>query len=445
MKNILLLLFLFLVFGCNRTLTSLEYAPATASKGIYYNLPKSVVKVEIDYTVKRDYNLVNGVKDYQGNSYASIEAPVRISTIAVPDTSQRYILTYKKHNNNYFFDDNYSVEVGADARLKAVNWETENVIPDIMGNLVSTGLNVFKTLTQAKGDSLKSLTNDGQELIADYEAEILRLDGKILEESTKSKSDLKPLIKQQELLTLRVAKLKLLYKKGQKDSKKISQTVYINLEKDYSNNPFIKKTTNGGLMQFEIDLKSRFKGITEETFPTVRFSLPKPTTHENGTEGIRYRIPEQVTYNLDIITGEERTINKVAVADLSLIQYGDVNAFPMKAKGSKKSKIALTIDEKTGLITKVSNTSNSILKSSSELAKTASGEIFETFDNYSFNKAKRELENEEALLKLMDSIEQLNAEEPAVSEIEKLIEQLQLQYDKLLLEQQIRELQAGGQ
>ena len=445
MKNTSYLLILLVCLGCNRTLTSLDYAPENASKGVYYNLPKSIIKVQIDYTVKRDYNLVNGKKAYTSNPYAMIEAPIRVSTISVPDTSKRYILTYKKQNSTYFFEDNYAIEVGTDDGLKSVNWETENVMPDIFSNLISTGLNVFKTISPAaEGINLAN----AETLIGQYEAEIRALDEKILEHSKNKPDQLKKLIGQQELLTLRMAKLKLLNKRDQQESKEVSQTVYLNLENDYKNNPFITKTFGSDdSMLFVIDLKSRFKGIDEDFFPKLRFALPPLTAKQQAGEGIKYRLPQTVAYSIDLMDPADANYpeRRLVMADLTILQYGEVNSFPMKVKGSKKSKIALTIDEKTGLITKVSNTSNSIIKESSALAIASSEEILKIFDNYKFNKAKTGLANEKELLELMQSIEELNRREPAASEMEVLIAQLKLELEKLQLEQEIKELQDSGQ
>ena len=114
-------------------------------------------------------------------------------------------------------------------------------------------------------------------------------------------------------------------------------------------------------------------------------------------------------------------------------------------KSRKKSKIAVTIDENTGLLTKVSNTSNSIIKESSSLLKPSTKEVYKTLDNYSFNKLKSALENGKTLLELNNSIEELNKEEKVNSKIQKEIEALKLLLEKLELEQKIKDLENSNE
>lgn len=447
MKKALFIVLCFTMLGCARTLTTIDYTPQNSEKGIYYNLPKSIIKLDIQYTLYRDYHLLKGKKIYTSTTYAKIENPVTISSTAIPDENNRYVLTYKKNNSNYFFEDNYTVEMNSNGTLKSLNWETENVIPDIASNILSSGLNIFKTLSPASDESE---IEEYLKIIEEFEKEILDLDKKIKTETSKGNlKKVKELKELQNIIIVRVDKLKSLNKKEQKDKVTKTETVYLNLEKDYSGNQFITKQTDTlkKIASFTIDLKSNFKGIDEESFPKLIFNLPANTVTKNVKEGLKYRVPKIVNYQLILkdandIDYPERTI---ANSDITIIQYGDINAFPLTVKGSKKSKIALTIDEKTGLITKVSNTSNSILKESSSLLKSSTEEVYKTFDNYSFNKKKKELENEKALLELQNSIETLNKDEVKPSDIEKQITELKLLLERLELEKKIKELEGNDE
>lgn len=442
MKKILLsAIILLIASGCSRTLTSLNYDRNSKDKGVYYNLPKSIVKVDIQYTIYRDYDLVNGNKKYSGNSYAKIENPITITSLPTPDINQRYILTYKKNNSNYFFEDNYTIELSQNGHLKSLNWETENVAPDIAANIISSGLNLFKTLSPADDETDKEKYED---LISKYENVLNEMDSKILIET--SKGNLKKVKEQNELQKLAISRLETLKKNnksGQKDNVVKTETVFIDLEKDYLNSTFIKKTTSKTKNLYEIDLSSKFKGIDEENFPTLSFELPINTISTNSSEGLKYRIPTKVNYTLTLIdsTDIDHPQRKLIDDNLTLLQYGEINALPLNVKSRKKSKIAVTIDENTGLLTKVSNTSNSIIKESSSLLKSSTKEVYKTLDNYSFNKLKSALENGKTLLELNNSIEELNKEEKVNSKIQKEIEALKLLLEKLELEQKIKDLE----
>ncbi|MEZ4857863.1 MAG: hypothetical protein R2781_03560 [Flavobacteriaceae bacterium] len=443
MKKILFLLTCISIIACSRSLTSIDYSKANSQKGILYNLPKSIIKLDLEYSIYKDYYFLNGEKIYTSNPYAKLENPITVTSVSVPDDKSNYILTYKKNNSNYFYEDNYTVELNSNGTIKSLNWETENVIPDIASNIISTGLNIFKTISPASDESA---IDEKLNLISHLEKEVTIIDNKIkLATSKENLKKVKELKELQNIIISRVEKLKTLNKKGQKDKTTKSVTLYINLEKDYSEDIFIDKQidTTSKDVSYIIDLKSKFKGIDEESFPKVVLTLPINTGKNNSAEGVKYRLPKKVSYTLTLkdVNDIEYPERLLISSDIQIIQYGDINSFPLTVKGSKKSKIALTIDEKTGLITKVSNTSNSILKESSSFLKTSSEEIYNTFDDYSFKKKKKELENEKSLLELQSSIDNLTKDEVKPTEIEVKIAELKFLLERLELEKKIKELE----
>lgn len=405
MKKLLAISILVLfVTSCSKTITSLTYNKDVKDKGIFYNLPKSIIKMDIKYTIYRNYDLVNGKKEYRGNSYAKIEDPVTIISIPIADPEQKYILTYKKNKSNYFFEDNYTIELSNNGQMKSLNWEIENVVPDILSNAISSGINVYKTISPAENLSEKEKYEN---LIKDYENVLLHLDSQLLIEIQKiNLKKVKELKELQRFTLSRIDALKKANKANQKEKITKIETVYIDLEKDYKNNTFINKSIEAGISVFEVDLSSKFIGVVEETFPILSFSISNNKHKEASTaDGLKYRIPKKVNFTLSM-TDSEIEDGVLINSDLTIIQYGDINTVSLNAKGSKKSKTAITIDETTGLITKISNTNNSILKVSTSALKTTTEEISKVLDNNSFNKQKseigKEIENLELLLKKLE-------------------------------------------
>jgi hypothetical protein len=126
-----LLLFLSFLAGCTaletRSVLDARFDQAKPHVGQYYFLPKALITIE-------------GTADADGNYLVST------STHLVADHRYRYFLRWKP---NAFSEDTIAnLEVDSDGTLTSVNYSAEDKTPAIIGDVVTTGINLFKIAGQ---------------------------------------------------------------------------------------------------------------------------------------------------------------------------------------------------------------------------------------------------------------------------------------------------------
>ena len=94
-----------------------------------------------------------------------------------------------------------------------------------------------------------------------------------------------------EIIKARKQKLQSLNKQNLKEKVVVSETIFIDLENNYKNkHSYVEKIIDSskGLINFKINLKSRFKDVNQEGFPIVNFAIPIVEPKESKVEGLKY-------------------------------------------------------------------------------------------------------------------------------------------------------------
>lgn len=483
--------------SCSSSLNSTLYETTENKEGIVYSLPKNLIKVEITYTVKTPYELVNGIEHkLNSGQKISIDKPINILSTLEPNEDEAYVLSGSRISNNFFTKSNLDLKLSKKGLLTGIEVEIDDQSTEFGENLIISGTNLAKTLiaptSQAASEIIKTMdsVNDlkTHKNISDIEKHFLDLETKKLNIQLKNitydtylfdeirqlnqsyinnynkdsiaiiKSKITHLTSQLQYFQLRN---KTFYK-----SKELKYTALIDPFKKYSSNEISTSIINGDTYNHKILPQHIFPKNLTNNIPKIEIQLVKKNTASpklpSNVEGIVVRNSASTTINLkidDALYGSEVVF---------LAQLGNISTIPVKSKRAGKIKTSIKFNEFTGAIAQHTieadagsdKVGKSLVKSSETLQETIDylkyqkgikelealkGEL--TLNNEIYGLSNQELTrefntltDEQKILTLKKTIDELKKDETDPSEFDKKLKELQDQQAILNLELAIKQI-----
>lgn len=461
-KYILITLVTILFSGC-KTVELESYVYADKKKeynkpGIVYSLPKNILKVEITYTTKKQYRMINGIESLEENftPEISIDNPIKVSSILVPDETFTYRLTGERISNDFFAKSTLDFNLTRNGILKSIDSDVEDESVEFGESLILTASNIIQP-----GVSLMKYDKDNaQTYDLELYEEIQQLNSNLIKEKEKSKVDL--IISKIKHLEAQIEKYRFLNKIYFKSTNE-KYTVHIDPFHAYEKNEELKTEVQGIVYNHTIHPT----GLFSESIPKVQIVIRKNNplkvnpfiNAEDKIHGVVIRHP--ANSKIDLIVDE----NLVASEIVYLGQLGNISILPVKIKRGGKIKTTIKFDEVTGALSqhRIEATSSSekigksLVKSSKTLRETIDflkyekeiKELQSTKDELQLIKDIKDIEDtevddltkQEKIIQLQKRIDELNKTPEDNKEFEEMVNALQQQQKLLELEIKLKELQ----
>lgn len=460
MKNLFLAIAILFFASCKTVeLESYVYNPEKDFKksGIVYNLPKNFLKVEIVYTSRQEFKKVNGVdiKQKEFEPDVTIDKPIKVSSILMPDEDYEFRLTGKRISNEFFTKSTLDFNLTQNGILKSIDSEVEDKSVEFGESLIMTTANIAravgnptsqltkstlsnfskttpfldatKAATQFKRD--KVLVNRIAEefdklqltLLEDKEIVVKNYDQELFNEIKKLNAQLIKTKKKDEL-TLITSKVKHLQTQVIEYQSK-NKTFYKTTDVKYSViiDPFqyykrdvisTDSTSNGTVYKHKINPLHLFPDIKEKTIPEIKISISKDagvrlknsnpfqvdSLRNKLINGVVVRHPSSSKIDLDVN-------DKLYASEVVFLgQLGNTSILPVKVKRGGKVVTAIKFDPATGAIAQhkieASSSSEKIGKSLVKSSKT----LQETIDYLNYEKKIKELNAKKSELTLNNDI-----------------------------------------
>lgn len=460
----------FLVIGlltsCSSVkLQSIKYSNKEVEEGIVYKLPKNLIKVEITYSIKEPYEIVNGIekKLEKTEAIVVIDKPITITSKLIADETNSYVLTGDRISNDFFTKSTLEFNLTQDGILKSIDTDIEDVSPEFAEKVILSAGNISKTLIAPQSEIASQLNSELSLLmtqlsnlnagepqadnlnsrIQEILAQLLTLDydSKLLSQIVLLNDEF-ILNNNKDSLNIIASKIKHLqeqidwYQKRNKTyfkSKKIKYTSVIDPFIKYTRDE-IKTNVNKTIYSHLIKPKNIFpSSVKESNIPVIKVSIEKKHVAEfklpKEIDGIVVRHPSSSKIDLEVDN------NLYGSEIIYLAQLGNITIIPVKSKRAGKVKTSLKFDETTGAISqhKIEATSGS-----SKIGKTLENStktIQETIDYLQFEKEIKRLEALKKESELENQVFDLNN-----TELSRELSQLELNEKILLLKKKIDEL-----
>jgi hypothetical protein len=126
-------------------------------RGIIYSLPKNLIKVEIVYTMRQEFERINGVeiKSKEVIPDITIDKPINVSSILMPDKDYEFILTGERITNDFFTKSTLDFILTQNGILKSIDSDIDDKSIEFGESLIMTTANIAR----AVGDPTSSLKN----------------------------------------------------------------------------------------------------------------------------------------------------------------------------------------------------------------------------------------------------------------------------------------------
>jgi len=134
--------------GCMSSVTTLAYNPNKANHGVVYALPRTRLKVTVNYTIRRETTLQNGIP-LNTNQTVLVGKPVVLETLQAPDPNNRFVLSGNGLVNDSRLDASFKFSVDDNQLLTAVTTDITDRSPEIFQSLVASGISMAKLAVAA--------------------------------------------------------------------------------------------------------------------------------------------------------------------------------------------------------------------------------------------------------------------------------------------------------
>ncbi len=438
-------------------LESYVYNPKTDfnKAGIVYNLPKNFLKVEIVYTVRQEFKKVNGVdiKQKGVEPDVSIDKPIKVSSILMPDEEYEFRLTGKRISNKFFTKSTLDFNLTQNGVLKSIDADIEDQSIEFGESLVMSTANIARSVgnpaSQVTSPTLSKFSETipflnatkaatqwrrDTELVDRLAVEFDKLqlalfegnkiiiktyDQELFDEIKKLNNNLINAKKKEEVALI-LSKIKHLqdqviaYQVKNKTFFKttdIKYSVIVDPFEVYERNELKTDNSDSSIFKHKIYPIHLFPDIKNKEIPKVKISISKETTNalsanpfENDSlkneliTGVVVRHPSSSKIDLDI--DDKLYASEV----LFLGQLGNTSVLPIKVKRGGKMVTAIKFDPVTGAIAQhkieASSSSDKIGKSLVKSSKT----LQETIDFLNYEKKIKELNAKKSELTLQNDI-----------------------------------------
>lgn len=443
------------------------------NRGVSYNLPKNLIKVEISYTLRENRKLKKGI-DLPTDSISkiSIEDPILISTILIPDKEKTFVIKNEEISNYFFNKSDIDIKLSDNGLLTSIDSDIQDKSFDFAEKIVVSTAKLASTIANPSGQIFnikeEDVASDNKDNSKNEDNENSYV--KESQSKTKNKKQLEDVnFKEQEyfnaiewiqksIITAKnkeeidLAKSKLnfyleqldWYRKNNKNYQKITKlkyTILIDPMKTYNKDGNWSELI-GNKIYHHIYPKHIFPQNSEIN-DTITIELPYKNfksldnlSNVDLIKGVLYRNPSSV--NVDITSNGRLLAN----SSLFLAQFGDITILPLNAKKFGDNKTSVVFSSITGGL----NSKKVVAGNSSEnLSKSLENSIKVINEKLEYQKNQleiKELERLNTIKKLKDSLKEpeIEVEEPE-TEYEKLIREANEKIAILELEKLIKKLE----
>jgi hypothetical protein len=443
---------------------------ASDREGILYNLPKNLLKVEVTYTVYEPRVMSNGVDSRAGEpAMITMETPLTVSTIVVPDEEQAFVLKQDRFSDDLFITSTISSKLTNEGLLLAVDADVEDKTIEVGEALLISAAKIAKTVAapiplvpSSDGDpngkqAFSQADIDAQEAYHDQlMAQIVQLQKNRVAVTDKVKLEVlnSQIAETQKLLAWHLERNRTYQKKHE-----VKYTVIIDPQTKYAGMEGVTTDTSQSadgalcIIDHTIQPTHLFKElgpVSETPRVTLRISIAHDRITNSGAEdrkglvgkdkriaGIVTRTPWAANVELGIATADGKPAmigNNVAY----LPQLGDMTSLPVVAKRGGKVKTKLVFDQAKGTLTEYSVEKGSPAEKAAAATSKVTDSTVEAYDYLKYDKAKKELELQKQLKDLKASL----ADDPAPSDFDNQLQSLEQQQQLLDMMLKIKDLEA---
>jgi hypothetical protein len=378
-----------------------KFQPGTIPSGIVYALPKTLLKVEIPYTIDYHEEFDNGEKKYMPKCKAD-RGDISVNTVITPDENAYYEIQ-NDNNHSPLWQNAFSVELTKDGYLSSSSTAYE----DRTLNTAIAAVKIVGAIIKPAGkgnekdintfNELDSLGKSFKNIELSY-VNVLKKECSTLQELENNKKQLLLLKDKSELIEQRITDLKVRNKKifGIKLAC-VFEPDKMQISDDYIYQYTINESNCSAIKEF----KKTFKNIPVLPFPESFWiglknkmnisstQSDKPMAPEKSEEAYVYRIPLLATYEIR----ENAQMGEIlATGDVRINQFGVFGKIFVNRKRFSKNKYSIELHEETGNLKKYSVTSEG---NAAENAATGSKEIISEIQRMTKNKTESEKLNEE--------------------------------------------------
>ncbi len=470
MKKILITFIIFgLLTSCSSVrLQSNKYSIEEANQGIVYKLPKNLIKVEITYSIKEPYELINGVekKLERTDAVVAIVKPIKVISKLIADETKSYVLTGDRITNDFFTKSTLDLNLTKDGILKAIDTDIEDESPEFAEKVVISAGNIAKTLIAPQSEITSQLNSELSTLmtqlsnlntgspqadnvnrrIQEILAQLLTLDydSKLLSQIVVLNDEF-ILNNNKDSLNIIASKIKHLqeqivwYQKRNRTyfkSKEIKYTAVIDPFVKYTRDE-LKTTVDNQIYSHSIKPKNIFPtSVKEDDIPVIKVSIENNDVTQfdlpDYIDGIVVRHPSSSKIDLEVDD------NLYSSEIIYLAQLGNISTIPVKSKRAGKVKTTLKFDETTGAITQHRIEATSGSSKIGKMLENSTKTLQETIDYLQFEKEIKRLETLKKESELENQVFVLND-----TELSRELSQLELNEKILLLKKKIDKLNNG--
>ncbi|QXP67350.1 DUF4831 family protein [Polaribacter sp. AHE13PA] len=438
-KTIYLILTCLVLISCSKSLYTSNYE--TDKKGISYNLPKNLLKIEVVYTINEPRYIDNGEDKKLIGEFPkiTIEDPVSISTVLVADKSKTYLITSNEISNSFFLKSDIDIKLSDNGLLSSIDSEIDDNSIDFAENIVISSAKLAKTLA-VPGFHKGSPYLDGQleatrKEIYDF---IIKIQRDIIK--IKKKEDLELALKKVDFYKSQIEwslkNFKTYYKKT-----KIKYTIIIDPTEKYTKKGISSIIENNKIYHNILPTHifsegSKFNDTISIEIPQTKENLFDPLKGKEQVQGIVYRAPSNV--NIDITSNK----NLLGTTSIYLAQFGKTSVIPVDSKKGGKKKTSLVFSSITGGLVNQKVVAGSSSEKLSKSIKNSVDAVSETIEYLKFEAEIKELTKEKSIKDLKDSLKDPEeVEEESETEFERLLRETTEKQQILELELLIRQIQ----
>jgi hypothetical protein len=139
------------VSGCTHSICT-HVSTGISDKGIPYMLPKSLLKLDITYTVRDESTLEHSAEKLNKITRVTVEKPIKISQVFVPDNSKVLSLSVDNIADSAFLESALNYTFDGTGVIKSISADTKDHTLETVGNAVSAGLKVASIAAAAGAD-----------------------------------------------------------------------------------------------------------------------------------------------------------------------------------------------------------------------------------------------------------------------------------------------------
>jgi hypothetical protein len=436
--------------ACSKSLHTSLYDENSTIKnnGVAYNLPMNLLKVEITYTVNEPRIIINGKDESltpKEQTKITIEDPIIVSSLLVADKSKTYLIKSHGISKNFFLKSDVDIKLSDNGLLSSIDSDIEDNSIDFAENLIVSTVKLAKSVTAPNFIPTLSGHLSSENFFLNEDAV---LDGK----SYKAILDIQEnilAIKKKEELELAIKKIEFYknqidwYQKNFKTyikKSKVKYTIIVDPAKIYSKKGSWSLVENNKIYHNIFPAYIFPNGSILED--TITLELPKINSipfdslnGQNSIRGIVYRSPSNV--NIDITSNG----NLLANNSIYLAQFGRTSILTVDSKRGGKKKTSLIFSSITGGLTNQKVVAGSSSEKLSKSIKNSMEAVNETVEYLKFEAEIKDLEKQNSIKSLKDSLKEVEEIEESETEFEKKLREANEKQQLLDLELLIKKLQ----